>query len=83
MSVKFSEAELYFKRPLVKFITIYCGKNTSGPVFFVLTITSRKLKTKDYNIAAYSRFVIFFFFTDYRTVLMRNDDVIGPSSFKQ
>ena len=40
---------------------MYCGKNTSGPVFFMLTITSWRPKTKDYNIAEYSRFVIFFY----------------------
>jgi hypothetical protein len=61
MRVLLLEAELfYLKRLLVKIITMYCGKNTSGPIFFVLTITSWKPKTKDYNIAAHSRIVIFF-----------------------
>jgi len=41
MRVLLSEAELfYLKILLVEIITMYCGKNTSGPVFFVLTITS-------------------------------------------
>jgi hypothetical protein len=60
LRVLLSGAEhFYLKRLLVKMITVYCGKNTSGPVFFVLTITSWKPKTKDYNIAVNSRIVIF------------------------
>ena len=70
------------RRLLVKIIKTYRGKNTSGPLIFVLIITPWKPKTKDYNIAAHSC-MVFFFLTDYKTVLMQKDDVIVPSSVKQ
>jgi hypothetical protein len=82
MPILLSEAEIfYLQRLSVEIITMYYGKNTSGPVLSVLTITSWKPKTKDYNITVNSRIVIYF--TDYETGLRQNDDVIGPSSLKQ